>query len=319
MTPYSAAADGSFSSRCELAVRGLAHLLGQLAERSEALAQLGDLCLLRVVLAELLLDRLQLLAEEVLALALLHLRLDLRLDLRPELEHLELATQDRRDRAQPLLDVHLLEDLLALLGPDRAERRGDEVAERARVVDVRRSELQLFGQVRREADDPPEQALHVARQRLELGCLLEHVGERAELAEQIGVDVETVLELHALDALDEDAQRPVGDLDHLVDERDRADVVDVVPAGRLDRAVLRRDQREQAVAGDDVVDQPDRALLSDRERRHRLREHHGLLQRQHRQRRRELQLLLLRLRRVESDLRQPASPLLVSLRRAYGS
>ena len=219
----------------QLAVGGLAHLLGQLAERVEPLAQLGDLRLLGVVLAELLLDRLQLLAQEVLALALLHLRLDLRLDLRSELEHLELAAQDRRDRAQALLDVHLLEDLLALLGLDRAERRGDEMTERARIVDVRGGELQLLGQVRREADDAREEALHVAGQGLELRRLLEHVGERAELAEQVGVDVEAVLEPHALDALDEDAQRPVGDLDHLVHERDRPDVVDVVPAGRLDR------------------------------------------------------------------------------------
>ena len=169
----------------ELAVGRLAHLLGQLAERVEPLAQLGDLGLLRVALAELLLDRLQLLAQEVLALALLHLRLDLRLDLRAELEHLELAVQDRGDRAQPLLDVDLLEDLLPLLGLDRAQRRGDEVAERARVVDVRRGELQLLGQVRREPDDAREEALDVARQRLELGRLVEHVGQRDELAEQV--------------------------------------------------------------------------------------------------------------------------------------
>src|SRR5439155_10503874 len=49
-------------------------------------AQLGDLGLLLVTLTELVLDRLQLLAQEVLPLALLHLGLDLRLDLRPELE-----------------------------------------------------------------------------------------------------------------------------------------------------------------------------------------------------------------------------------------
>ena len=50
------------------------------------------------------------------------------------------------------LDVGQLEQLLLLLGL-QAQRRGDEVAERARVVDVRRGELQLLGQVRDEADD----------------------------------------------------------------------------------------------------------------------------------------------------------------------
>ena len=292
MTPYSAAADGSFSSRDELAVGRLAHLLRQLAERLELLAQLRDLGLLGVALAELLLDRLQLLAQEVLALAAIHLRLHLRLDLRPELEHLELAREDRRDGAQPLLDVDLFEDLLPFLRLDRAERRGDEVAERARVVDVRGGELQLLGQVRREPDDAREQALHVARERFELRRLLEHVRQLAELAEQVRLGVEACVELHAVEPLHEDPERPVGDLDHLVDERDGADVVDVVPAGRVERAVARRDEHEQALAGDDVVDQPHRALLADREWRHRLREDDHLLERQNRQRNRVLELQL---------------------------
>ena len=170
MTPYSAAACGSRSSRASSRSAAFAHVLRQ-RQRVEPLAQLVDLGLLGVALAELALDRLQLLAQEVLALALLHLRLHLRLDLRAELEHLQLAAQDRGDLAQALLDVDRLEDLLALLGRDRAHRRRDEVRERARVVDVRRRELQLLGQVRGEADDARELALDVARERLDLGAL----------------------------------------------------------------------------------------------------------------------------------------------------
>ena len=192
MTPYSAAADGSFSSRPSSRSAAFAHVLRQVVERVELLAQLVHLGLLRVALAELLLDRLQLLAQEVLALALLHLRLHLRLDLRAELEHLELAIEDRRDPPQALLDVDRLEDLLPLLGLDRAQRRRDEVRERARVVDVRRRELQLLRQVRREPDDAREEPLDVARQRLDLGRLDQHVGQRVELAEQVRVDVEAV-------------------------------------------------------------------------------------------------------------------------------
>ena len=86
----------------------------------------------------------------------------------PELRHLELAAQDARDLAQPLLHVHGLEEVLALLRL-QAQRRGDEVAERARIVDVRRRELQLLREVRRHADDLAELALDVSRQRLDLG------------------------------------------------------------------------------------------------------------------------------------------------------
>ena len=167
MTPYSAAAGGSFSRRESSRVAALRASSGRFFA-SIRLAQLVDLRLLLVALAELVLDRLQLLAEEVLALALVDLARDLRLDLRAELRHLELAVQDQRDRAQALLDVDRLEQLLPLLGLE-AQRRGDEVAERARVVDVRGRELQLLGQVRRQPDDAREQGLDVARQRLDLG------------------------------------------------------------------------------------------------------------------------------------------------------
>src|SRR5438105_2108004 len=108
--------------------------------------ELRDLGLLGVALAELLLDRLQLLAQEVLALALLDLGGDLRLDLRAELVDLELALQDRGHLAQALVHVRELEDLLFLLGL-QPQRRDDEVAERARVVDVGRGELELLRQV----------------------------------------------------------------------------------------------------------------------------------------------------------------------------
>ena len=98
MTPYSAAAGGSFSSRDELALGRLAARPRAARARRAARAAPSTSACSRVALAELLLDRLQLLAQEVLALALLHLRLDLRLDLRAELEHLELAAEDRGDR-----------------------------------------------------------------------------------------------------------------------------------------------------------------------------------------------------------------------------
>jgi len=301
----------------KFAVDRLTRLLRQLAEGLDPLAELCDLRLVRVVLAELLLDRLQLLAQEVLALAFLHLGLDLRLDLRAELEDLQLAVEDCGNRAKSLLDVDLRQDLLAFLGLDRAQRRRDEVAEGARVVDVRGGQLQLLGQVRREADDAREEALDVARQRFELRRLEQHVGQRAELAEQVWVGVEAVEELHALEALHEDSQRSVGNLDHLVHEGDRPDLVDVAPARRFDRSVARRDECEQPIAGDDVVDQPHRPFLADRERRHRLREDDRLLQRQHRQRCWELQLVLVGLRGVERDVRHARSTT-IAIRPAAG-
>ena len=58
---------------------------------------------------------------------------------------------------------------------------------------------------------------------------------------------------HALAAVHEDAQRPVGHLQHAGDDPDDADAVDVVGTGRLDLRVLARDHHEHAVPGQDVV------------------------------------------------------------------
>ena len=101
----------------------------------ELLAQLVDLGLDLVGLAELLLDRLELLAQEVLALALVELGLDLGLDLRADRHHLELAGEELRQAPQALAHVELLEQRLLLLGRD-PQRPGDQVGEHAGVVDV---------------------------------------------------------------------------------------------------------------------------------------------------------------------------------------
>ena len=189
------------------------------------------------------------------------------------------------------------------VGRDRPQRRGDETRKRARVVDVRRRELELGRQIRREADDLREQALDVPGQRLDLRRVVVRVGQRRELPDEVGLAVDRLDELDPVEAADEDPKRPVGDLDHLVDDRDRSDLVDVVEAGRVDRGVARGDECEEAVAGDDVVDQADRALLPDRERHHRLREDDRVLQRQDRQRRRQLDLRLGVVRDLEAEVR----------------
>ena len=99
----------------------------------ELLAQLGDLLRL-VVVAELFLDRLHLLAQVHLALALAQLFLDLRLDLFLHLEHADLLLDVHEHAAEPLLDAQRLEQAL-LLGRLQLDVAGDEVGEAARIGD----------------------------------------------------------------------------------------------------------------------------------------------------------------------------------------
>jgi hypothetical protein len=97
------------------------------------------LLLLLVAVAELLLDRLELLPQEVLALGLVDLRPHVLLDLGAQLEHFELAREDTRQLAQALLDVGLLERCLSV-GVD-AHRAGGE-GEGTRLLDVGRRHLE---------------------------------------------------------------------------------------------------------------------------------------------------------------------------------
>ena len=110
-TVYSAAATGIFDSRSSSRSASFLTAFGH-AGAVDLRAQLVDLLRLLVAFAELLLDGLELLAEEVLALVLADLRLHLRLDLRSELEDLELLDQDPVQRVHARADVERLEHFL---------------------------------------------------------------------------------------------------------------------------------------------------------------------------------------------------------------
>src|SRR5437773_721503 len=81
-----------------------------------------------LALAELLLDRLHLLVEVVLALALLHLPLDAAADALLDLQDVDLGLELRQQVLEARLDVEHLEHLLLLLELER-QVRGDRVGE----------------------------------------------------------------------------------------------------------------------------------------------------------------------------------------------
>ena len=116
----------------ELALDFLARRLRQI-ELRQLLAKLLDLPAL-IVVAELLLDRLHLLAQIHLALALAELFLHLRLDLLLRFEQADLPLHVHEHATQPLLDAQRLEQPL-LLGDGELDVAGDEVGELARIGD----------------------------------------------------------------------------------------------------------------------------------------------------------------------------------------
>src|ERR1051326_6257229 len=89
-----------------------------------------------VAFAELLLNRLELLAQKVFALVLADFRLHLGLDFGAELEDLELLDQNAIERVHPRAYVERREDFLFDARPDRRKARGDEVGELAGIGDI---------------------------------------------------------------------------------------------------------------------------------------------------------------------------------------
>jgi hypothetical protein len=161
------------------------------------------------------------------------------------------------------------------------------VRELRRVVHVRDRHLELLREVWQLLDDPRERGLDVAHERLELGRGDHLVGRLRDAGDEVWLGGHEVAELDPLAALDEDADRAVRNLEHPRHHPDDADAVEVVRAGLLVVRVLRRDHDEHPVAAEHVVHEPDRALLTDRERHHGVGERDAVAQRKDRQRLRE--------------------------------
>src|SRR5260370_26137268 len=112
-----AADDGMLSRLGRYHLKTLEFLVGSFARIGrhlrlfDFLFDLFDFGAARVSLAQLLLDRLELLAQVVLALILVELSLNLRLDLVAKLEHLHLAAQNLDELLHPGANVARPEEI----------------------------------------------------------------------------------------------------------------------------------------------------------------------------------------------------------------
>ena len=219
-----------------------------------------------VVVAQFLLDRLHLLAEVHLLLALAQLGLDLRLDLVLRLEHADLALDQDQDAAEPVLDAEGLQEVLLLL-ERQLDVAGDEVGEPGGVGHGVHDLVEDF------LGKPPALAefhgpfADLAIQRRE-GRVLRvdrlHLRERrcGRLQEAFGrVILERMGTLLALEEQLDAAQPPL----ELADPRNDADRVELLRR-RLLRQVALGDGEDEAVALDGRLDRPQGPRPTDRDR-----------------------------------------------------
>ena len=104
-------------------------------------------------------------------MALLQLAAHLALDLRLHLQHLNLVRYQLPYAGQALLNVHLLEDGVAVLGLD-LEVGGDEIGQGGGIADVGDGGAELVGHRLRQGDDALKAVRDVPHQRLQLQVLV---------------------------------------------------------------------------------------------------------------------------------------------------
>ena len=158
-------------------------------------------------------------------------------------------------------------------------------ASRPGLGDVHRQRLQVVGQQRRQRDDVLEVGLDVPLQRVDLEAifLADGVVGRRHARAQIRPHGRDRLELQARQSLHDQAQAAVGQLEHLVDVRRRADPMQVVLGRLFDRGIPLREHADELAAGDRLFDQAHGALARHGQRQERIGKQHGVAQRQNRQ------------------------------------
>jgi hypothetical protein len=243
-----------------------------------ASADIGDM---RRAFAELLLDRLHLLVQVVLALAFLHLALHPAADAFLDLEDVDLALELREQVLEARLDLEHLENLLLLLELER-QVRGDGVGEAPGFLDAgeRRQDLgrnllvQLHVLVKL-GDQRPAHGL-------DLGHITRIGRHRGRLGHVMTALIVDLLDARALAALHQHLYRAVGQLQHLQNVGNAADLVQVL-GGRLilGRGLLRDEQDALARLHGDLH-RLDRLGPPHEERDHHVRKHHDVPQRQQR-------------------------------------
>ncbi len=264
----------------ELLLGFLRHLLGNLL-LLELLPVAGDLVREVVGVAELLLDRLELLPQEVLALRLVDLPARRPGDLLLHRQDADLPPQDLENGAQALDRGNRLEDPLRLLHL-QLEVRGGEVGEARGVFEAGRDEHHLLRDLLAEGDRLLETFLHAPDERLELlrGRHRRRLHDARHLRAEVGLLPQVRVDLDPREPLHEEPDPAVGELQHPHHRGGGAGLEEVGRPGILDGAVALGDEDEDALLRERRIDGGDRLLARDRERHDDVGEEDDVLQRE---------------------------------------
>ena len=254
--------------------------VGRHLRLADRLVEVGDLLLVRTLVAQLALDRRHLLAQQHLALAGVERGLGRLADLVRQFQHFQPLGQQARDLVEARHQLDRFQDLLLLRRLGIEIGRG-EVGQRA----GRTGGLDGLAQLRRHLRQQVQHFAHLALQheeaRLDLGARaggLDHV-QAARHQERMALD--EFGDAEPLHALADHVMRAVGRRDVAHDVGDGADLVEIAGDDlALLRVALQGDQH-LALLAHRLLGRGDRGRPSHRQRKHHLREEDEVARRQH--------------------------------------
>ncbi len=222
-------------------LRGVGHL--RLADRVFEPLELERARIL--LFAEFTADDLELLAQEVVLLRLLGLVADLAEDLLVERDQFALGHCELQRELEPLLDVDLFEQALAI--GDLPHHAGGEVGELARHVDVEQRGGEAGVELLLQFGELPQLLLQQAEQRRRALALRRDLDQLLHAHDEVRLVAHHLDQARAPHALGHRRHAAVGQLEGLVDARDHPDLEDVGGADVLLLGVLLQHQEQVSV------------------------------------------------------------------------
>src|SRR5215469_3094740 len=219
----------------------------------------------RVAFTQFLLDRLELLAQVVLALVFVQLGLYLGLDLVPKFQQFDFSPEDRDQLFESRAHVERRDQILRLLDGDLEVRR-DHVCEPTRVGHLHRPRLQFVWQVGYQGHKLGELAHQVRLERIDLFGGRYQLRQPGRVGDEIGSSLSEIAQLDSRQSLHQNPHALVGVAQHL-ENLDRA-AARVEPLGRgvfLFRVFL-CGQPDNFLRRADILDEFERGRPRDQER-----------------------------------------------------
>ena len=250
----------------------------------ELLAKFVDFDLAVVGFSQFLVNRLELLAQQIFALALADLLLNLLLDLVAQLQNFEFLREFADERLKPSPDVRGLEQFLAKQRGKRRQIRRDEIGQTHRIVNVQRRGLQIVGKLRRTRHDVAEQLASIAFQRHQLGVMrTNQIGLDFHPGHKKWPEAQQLDDADPLQTLQEHHDVAIGHLHQFVDFRGGPHGVQVRGCRLLHARIVLRHDSEKLFITMQRIEQGKRSLAPNGKRLHPSRKQHDLPNRKDRQ------------------------------------